>query len=353
MKVESKNKKTITQKLYKNPDDFLYSEIFFPYVLSLEESGDLQKLPMNLYVYYVLNVLENEVNNGGFLQYLTNQSKDTFKEIAFCAEKLNDPVLTPLLIDFVDTTNEYLFKKKCDIANAKYDHEFCNILNALDNRFYEIDKQSDVRQLILRYYKNNFTVKSVKYEAVKEKESETCKYFTIPEKIICNDAEEAIVCFLRVLSDFSRIHWRIELWNFFDTYRIEAHAISKKVDLNQIMNKWNERSFSFSGKKCGSYIERMKLCSFFERIVFTCSEGMREFVVVISSSGFGKNEKKMKKKLFGTGTSFENRSSSVLTENMSHKNDPQKYDLIKEFLEKHYKEYSNIETVFESGDYIH
>jgi len=38
---------------------------------------------------------------------------------------------------------------------------------------------------------------------------------------------------------------------------------------------------------------------------------------------------------------------------MSHKNDPQKYDLIKEFLEKHYKEYSNIETVFESGDYIH
>lgn len=352
MNEKSKTKKTITQRLYKNPNDFLYSETFLPYVLHLEEIGDLQRLPVNLYVYYVLNVLENEVNNGGFLQYLTNQSKDTFKEIAFCAEKLNDPALTPLLIDFVDTTNEYLSKKKCDITNAKYNREFCKRLNVFDNRFYEIDRQSDVRQLILRYYKNNFTVKSVKYEAVKEKESDSCKYFTIPEDIVCYDVEEAIECFLRVLSDFSRIHWRIELWNFYDTYRIEAHATSKKVDLNQIMNKWNERSFSFSGKKSESYIDRMKLCSFFERIVFSSSERMSEFVLVISSSGFEKNEKKMKKKLFGIGMAFDNKSSSVLTENMSHKNDPQRYCLIKEFLEKYYKKYSNIETVFESGDYI-
>jgi hypothetical protein len=90
MKEAIQNKKIFSQKLYKNPDDFLYSESFLPYVLSLEEAGDLQRLPENLYVYYVLSVLENEVNNGGFLQYLTNRTKDTFKEVSFCADILND-----------------------------------------------------------------------------------------------------------------------------------------------------------------------------------------------------------------------------------------------------------------------
>ena len=349
MKEEIQKKKIITQKLYKNPDDFLYSETFLPYVLSLEEAGDLQRLPENLYVYYVLSVLENEVNNGGFLQFLTNRTKDTFKEVAFCADILNDSELTPLLIDFVNTTNKYFTQKMCDINNAKYDYAFRKQLKAFDNRFYEIDKQSDVHKLILRYYKNNYTVKSIKHEAIKEEESNSCRYFTIPEIIDCNDIEEAVECFLKMLSDFSQIRWAIELWNFYDIYRMEAHSLNKKVDLNQIMNRWSECSFPVSSKGSESYVNRMKICSYFERIIFSSTEGMSEYLVVISSSGFGENEKKMKAKLFGTGIAFENRLSSVSTENMSHKKDPQKYYKIKIFLEKHYKKYSNIEMIFESG----
>lgn len=53
MKEVIQNNKIIAQKLYKNPDDFLYGESFMPYVLSFEEAGDLQRLPKNLYVYSI------------------------------------------------------------------------------------------------------------------------------------------------------------------------------------------------------------------------------------------------------------------------------------------------------------
>jgi len=51
------------------------------------------------------------------------------------------------------------------------------------------------------------------------------------------------------------------------------------------------------------------------------------------------------------GRAYDQEISTISVGDMSHKKDPEKYYIIKKYLESHYKEYKNIETVFESGEY--
>ena len=51
------------------------------------------------------------------------------------------------------------------------------------------------------------------------------------------------------------------------------------------------------------------------------------------------------------GRSYDNEICELHIGDLSHKKDPEKYHTIKKYLEEHYSEYANIETVFESGEY--
>ena len=45
---------------------------------------------------------------------------------------------------------------------------------------------------------------------------------------------------------------------------------------------------------------------------------------------------------------YDQEISRISTNTLSHKKDGDKYDIFKAYLEEHYKEYENIERVFES-----
>lgn len=342
--------KVIVQKLYKDPQTFLYEEHFFAYLQDLEEKQQLSSLPRNLYVYCVLSTLFSEVNNGGFSQYLYNASRNTFYDLTQCAKALDVAELTDLVLDFVNTITLAMKQQKQTLSDYETDEETENILEAFDNRFYELDQRFQFDETLLKFYKNNFTVNSISFAAVKEKPSDHCRYFVIPREDCCTDAAEATSCFLKVLADFSALRWRIELWNFFDAYRIIAHADGKAVPLETIMKNWGDASYAFSKESNGSYENRMKIASYFGKTSVCCgTDGISLYVVEITPSGFEQNEMKMVHRFASAGAPYDQNVFKISIGDMSHKKEPNKYDVIKNCLFSHFKEHKNIETVFESG----
>jgi hypothetical protein len=139
MKERRTMKKEISVKLLKNPENFIYKEEVFNYITVLEDEGRLSELPKNLYVYYVLSLFADEVNNGGVEQYLDNSSGKTYRDLRACAEHLSHEVITPFLLELCDYIDE-----------GGEDFE------GFDDRFYEIEKVYELRKNALKYYKENF-----------------------------------------------------------------------------------------------------------------------------------------------------------------------------------------------------
>ena len=70
--------KTLKLKYPKNPGALLDKAEVQTYIWHLEDVGELDKLPLPFLAYYVLGCrLTDEVNNGGFAQYLSNSSVHT------------------------------------------------------------------------------------------------------------------------------------------------------------------------------------------------------------------------------------------------------------------------------------
>ena len=335
-------------KLPKRPDSIFNNEHLFNYLLDLERKQKLDILPANLMVYYVFSTFVNEVLNGGLVQYFTNSSKLTYIHLRQSAALLNHEAFTPYVLgvcDYVDSILPLDFDNEIDQAIVEQ-------LDVLDNQFYELDEKFDALKITEKFYKSNYSIEKIDIPKIKEIESSSCKYFVAPKDLICRDIEESIESFLKVLADFSEQRWTIELWNFFDTYRITASTYGKAIDLETVMLHWADSTYSFSGISNDGYIDRMKLSSGFERIsIMSGTDGISEYAVRISSSGFEKNEFKMKHQFVMAGRAYDQEISTISVGDMSHKKDPEKYYIIKRYLESHYKEYKNIETVFESGEY--
>ena len=248
----------------------------------------------------------------------------------------------------------------CDYFDSILPLDFDNDINqtiadqidAFDNQFYELDEKFDTLKIAEKFYKNNYSIEKIDVPKIKEPESSSCKYFVVPTDLICKDVEEAVESFLKVLSDFSEQRWTIELWNFFDTYRLTASTYGKAIDLETVMLNWAVPTYSFSDISNDGYMSRMKLSSYFENVsIMSGTDGISEYAVKMSSSGFEKNEIKMKHQFVMAGRAYDQEISTISIGDMSHKKDPEKYYIIKNYLESHYKEYKNIETVFESGEY--
>jgi len=138
-------------RMLKDPQKMIFTESVYNFIVMLENTGKLDLLPKNLFVYYVFYTLTNEVNNGGYDQYLSNSSRNTYLYLRKCAEYLDHEVLTPYIFEVCDYTDSVM---PCDVAEIT-DDAFFDCLREFDNKFYDIDNKYDVLDLITDYYQAN------------------------------------------------------------------------------------------------------------------------------------------------------------------------------------------------------
>ncbi len=327
-------------KLPKRPDAIFANEHLFNYILELERTQKLETLPLNVMVYYVLSTFANEVDNGGLMQYFTNTSRQIYPYLYQCARHLNH---FAFLMFFGELCNCF---DNVDFENGVAPTVITEA-ERLDKIYYELDKECDFEKLLTNFYKANYSIEKIDIPKIKEPESKICRYFTLPD--VCKDAQEAAESYLKVLADFSEQRWTIELWNYFDIYRVIATTYGKAIDLNAVLQNWDDQNFSFSGNPNALYPQRMRLSSYFETInIASGTDGISQYQVSISPSGFAKNEKKIKYHFLMSGMQYDQEFSRISFGNHSHKKDGNKYDIFKAYLEEHYKDYENIEMVFES-----
>ncbi len=279
--------KQITQKLYKNPDTFLYEENFFAYIQYLQDNHKLSALPHNLYVYYVLSTLAAEVNNGGFSQFLFNSSRLLFGDLNVCAEDLGIGPLTSLICEFVEVVKK---ENKCKVPDEfELSEETDGMLSGFDERYYELDGIYDFGKAFLKYYKDNFTVKSVTYTAVKEKESDTCRFF-VYDNTACR-LSDSVKAYLDFISGFKG-KWDIVISDFNLTAKCDRDCIVLSELFDVIFNRFELVKYmtAFGSVRIDAPLPESE-----------CRENLTETnSVYIEPSGFGENEYRIKQK-YGIG----------------------------------------------------
>ena len=78
--------KIIKLKYQKNPNALIDREDVQNYLWNLEDKKELDILPLPFLAYYIVGcILTDEVNNGGFAQYLSNSSVHTLPYLERCA----------------------------------------------------------------------------------------------------------------------------------------------------------------------------------------------------------------------------------------------------------------------------
>ena len=317
-------KKEITVKLLKNPENFIYKDDMINYITALEDEGKLSELPKNLYVYYVLSLFADEVNNGGVEQYLDNSSGKTYRDLVACAEYLSHDVITSFIYDLCDY-----------IDDGGEDFE------GYDDRFYEMEKVYDLRKIALKYYKENFEVDKIKIPIVKEKESEDCSYFKVTEK--CDDIAEGLGAFLGVLAGFANVRWKIFIHTSVNgEYTVYGRTLDANTDLCALMADW--------AANVELSVARLKMCACFKNVsIESLSEG-KKYGISITKSGFEKDEYKMKRRFISAGydTVTVKGFSRISLKSFPDKS-PKLYEKIKDYLVNNFKNYPNIDGVAEEG----
>ncbi len=281
------------QKLLKDPEKFLYEENFFAYVCSLEEAHELKKLPQNLYVYHVLNTLSAEVNNGGFAQFLTNSSCLVYEDLLPCAKLLGNRELTKLISDFTEEVDAYLKKKDKKIEERDYEDDFLDQLERYDDRFDSISK---VDEKILSYYKDHLEQKTITYEAVREKESDSCAYFVLGEEAF--DPRKTAESLFSFLEEFG-VTWDMTA----DEFRLSFAPDRDCLDLDELLRHFADATYSFSSHSSdGKKHERACLAGigFLKFVSMNPADPdhpnyRSNGCLKIAASGFGEGEYKMKK----------------------------------------------------------
>ena len=278
-------------KFTKNPEAMLGKKEVETYLYYLEDNNELEKIPLPLLVYYVVgNVLINEVNNGGFSQYLTNSSINTLPYLKECIYAINNEELTSIITDLFTSIQIHLKTEDLEsIKNSDYSDELEDEFSLLDVRFYELDKKEGIVQLAKKYYQNNIPNDKLVVEIVKERESEFVHYFT---KDLTNiTTENAIEAVMNFVAQYSNINFDIKIHRWKNHYRLQIIDNSNSFNLVEIMNKFKDNStsnqifnilgFKFSGEH-------------FNCVIFdACDENKDLWRLYIEKSGFEKNEYKI------------------------------------------------------------
>lgn len=231
-------------KYTKNPEAMLEKKEVETYLYYLEDNSELDKIPLPLLTYYVVgNVLINEVDNGGFSQYLTNSSINTLPYLKKCIHVINNEELTSIITDLFTAIQTYLKTENLEIIkNSDYSDQLEDILSSLDERFYELDEKEGIEQLAKKYYQNNIPSDKLVVEIVKERESEFVHYFT---KDLTNiTTENAIEAVMDFVAQHSNINFDIKILRWKNHYRLQIIDNSNSFNLVEIMNKFKDNSTS-------------------------------------------------------------------------------------------------------------
>ena len=156
-------------KYTKNPRTLLDKQEVQTYLLHLENISALDKLPLPFLVYYVVGcILTDEVNNGGFAQFLSNSSVKTLPYLEKCVKAINNTELIAICFKLISIVSENFNIKNLNlIAESEYSDEFEEVLSELDDHFYALDEKSDVENLVKKYYRENIPAEKLIFELVK------------------------------------------------------------------------------------------------------------------------------------------------------------------------------------------
>lgn len=331
-------KKETVIRLSKDPERYLYTRSMFNYVVMLEDTGRLSELPKNLFVYYVISLFADEVNNGGIGQYITNSSKKTYPFLRVCAEHLNHKEITPFIFEICDYIDSFSPDTESD--------DFFAGLDTFDDRFFEIDNKYEFRKIALEYYRKNLEVDKITIPVIKDKESDTCGYFVVTKEEKCKDAEIAAKALLDILDSFKDHRWSIELWIFDDIFNVIASSFDETLDLKKILAEW--------GKNDDLRTAQGRICDFAKYIRFCTYPKVDADVyhnyVQIELDGYEKNEYMLKYYSMNVtyATNVNPGENTLTLFRLSRTKKPGVYEKMKAYLETHYQEYHNIERVFET-----
>lgn len=286
--------KVLKLKYPKNPGNLLDKPEVVDYIWHLEDVGELDKLPLPFLAYYVVGCrLTDEVNNGGFAQYLSNSSVQTLPYLEKCVNALDNVELTAICAELLSAVSKDFDINDADtIAKADYSNELEVILSALDDRFYALDEKYDVEGIAKKYYKDNLPEEKLIFELVKPPETERRRYFIYDKSGITN--EEAAKAFMAFLAEFSDVKFEIAIEKWGGMVRINATDSRNSLNLAEIHAHFDDSSYAF-GENGGT--ERCKMLGFklgggiFKEIhVDSCDEESWVWRLTIAESGFDKNE---------------------------------------------------------------
>ncbi len=222
--------KTVKIKLDKNPDEVLENTNLYGYFLKLESEDRLLELPKPLMVYYVLNVLYDEILNGGFEQYLFNQFNSTYKYLEFCASNVTDTLLKDILFEYINLCKEF------NIASEQItDKRLLQQLDELDNRFAELDEKYDLSKTFRKCYKELYTEKTIYFNVEIDDSNTNLKFYKWAKKGVT--IENALDAFMSFLSKHDYVKWNITISMLFNTFTILAKS-DEHIDLDSVINSW-------------------------------------------------------------------------------------------------------------------
>lgn len=286
--------KVLKLKYPKDPGAVLDKQEVQTYIWHLEDVGELDKLPLSFLAYYVVGCrLTDEVNNGGFAQYLSNSSVQTLPYLERCVNALGNAELTAICAELLSAVSkDFDINDTETIAKAEYSDELETVLTALDDRFYALDEKNDVEGFAKKYYKDNLPEEKLIFELVKPPVTDRRRYFIYDKSGITN--EEAAKAFMAFLAEFSDVKFEISIEKWGGMFRINATDSNNSLNLAEIHAHFDDSSYAF-GKNGG--IERCKILGFklgggiFKEIhVDSCDEENWVWRLTIAESGFDKNE---------------------------------------------------------------
>lgn len=288
-----KTQKTVKLKLPKNPSNFIYGEHFSNYVYELERQRELDKLPRNLLLYYTVDTLINEVNNGGFAQYLTNSSVASYPFLREAANQIGNTELCELVQTLHYVVDGYICKK--DGFSVEFNQQLREELTRLDDMFYALDEKLDIATLNLKAYRNNFVDEMLKIPVIKEHVSEICNYFVCDNSQV--DIYRAVDALIKYVGEYNDVQWSIAIEKWTDFFRIEAHA-NAQIDLDEVVAHFGDKHYSFSSHHGTEVNSNRTNISFAQNVhIVSCISDLEQHCVEICPSSFDKDEYKLKRRL--------------------------------------------------------
>ena len=173
------NSAKLSEQLYNSEKDIeKKEELIYYYIQKLRVKDDygeksINEMPRLLRVIDLVNILEMEVNNGGFLQFFTNPSGKYIPETIESLNLIKANFTRSLLERAIEIIKEN--DESINNLNKKLNRlKLYEIIN--DSDFFENEKlQSEMNELDMKYYGSTDNISKLKLEYFEKHQSELWK----------------------------------------------------------------------------------------------------------------------------------------------------------------------------------